>query len=150
MKITRILKTPLKQIVLLLLPVLCFFSCGTLPTEENVSKDLTPIEIKQLAQEEIDKGSRKNALAYYEILLNRYGSDLGIRTAAEFEIAHIYISQKKWAIADDMLKTIITRYESIGGAELPPKYFVLAKNDYAKTQKHLAKKDKSKKAKEEN
>ncbi len=135
-------KINLKMTTIVLVGFICLLgitSCGTLPTEESVDPNLTPIEIKQLAQEEMDKGSKRNALAYYEILLNRYGSDMSVRSAAEFEIAHIYIKQKKWEDANALLKKIITRYESAGGAGLVPKYYVLAKKDYAKTQEHVSK-----------
>lgn len=45
-----------------------------------------------------------------------------------------------------MLKTIISRYETSGGASLSPKYYVLAKNDYARTQEYINKKKLRKKA----
>lgn len=126
-----------------------FFSCGTIPTEATVSPDLTPTELNQKAQEELDKGYIKSALAYYEILLNRYGQDVSVRTGAEYEIAHIYIKQKKWLEADRMLKMIINRYETAGGASISPKYYVLAKNDYAKTQEHIKTKKLNKNSTEE-
>lgn len=126
-----------------------FLSCGTIPTEATVSPDLTPTELNQKAQEELDKGYIKSALAYYEILLNRYGQDVSVRTGAEYEIAHIYIKQKKWLEADYMLKMIINRYETAGGASISPKYYVLAKNDYAKTQEYIKTKKRNKKNTEE-
>ncbi|UTC67589.1 MULTISPECIES: hypothetical protein [unclassified Treponema] len=114
-------------------------SCAGLPTDETVPANLTPIELNQRAQEEIDKGYLKNALEYYKIVIKRYGNDASIRTAAEYEIAHIYVSQKNWLDADDMLKAIIDRYEMAGGAGLAPKYLVLAKKDYQKTQDYIKK-----------
>ncbi len=138
-------KNIFKLSICILSGMICLFSilsCGTMPTEETVAKDLTPIELKQLAQEEMDKGHTKYALAYYEILLKRYGSDMSIRSAAEFEIAHIYIKQKKMYKADELLEDIIKRYESAGGAGLVPKYYVLAKKDYKITQEYISKKGK--------
>lgn len=119
-----------------------FISCGSIPTVDTVPPNLTPTEIKQLAQEEFDKGNNRNSMAYYEILIMRYGSDISIRTSAEFEIAHILLKRKKWAEADQMLETIIARYESTGGAAITPKYYILAKNDYKITQAKLKKKAK--------
>lgn len=127
--------------------VICL-SCGTIPTEATVSPDLTPTELNQKAQEELDKGYTKSALAYYEILLNRYGQDASVRTGAEYEIAHIYIKQKKWLEADRILKMIISRYETAGGASIAPKYYVLAKNDYAKIQEYIKTKKLDKKTTE--
>ncbi len=138
-------KITLRMTTIVLAGLICVLgitSCGSLPTEKTVAPNLTPIEIKQLAQEEMDNGSRRNALAYYEILLNRYGSDMSVRSAAEFEIAHIYIKQRKWKKADELLEKIIKRYESAGGAGLVPKYYVLAKKDYEKTQAKIGKKKK--------
>lgn len=140
------IKTAGKAVVLLC-AFLCavMTACGTLPTNENIPPNLTPTELKQRAQEQFDKGNNRKALAYYEILLIRYGSDISVKTAAEFEIAHILIKQKKWAKADEMLEAIIARYESAGGAGITPKYYVLAKNDYAQTQAQLQKRNFSKK-----
>ena len=115
------------------------FSCSSLPTDETVPANLTPIELNQRAQAELDKGSLRNALEYYKIVIKRYGTDASTRTAAEYEIAHIYISQKKWLEADDMLKAIIDRYEMAGGAGLAPKYLILARKDYKKTQEYIQK-----------
>lgn len=115
------------------------FSCSSLPTDETVPGNLTPIELNQRAQEELDNGYLRNALEYYKIVIKRYGSDSSIRTAAEYEIAHIYITQNKWLEADDMLKAIIDRYEMAGGAGLAPKYLVLARKDYKKTQEYIQK-----------
>ena len=59
-------------------------------------------------------------------------ADLGARTAAEFEIAHLRLKAKKWADATARLDAIIARYETTGGAGIPPEYLVLAKNDRAR------------------
>ncbi|UTC61881.1 hypothetical protein E4O00_02765 [Treponema sp. OMZ 788] len=131
------------------------FSCSSLPTDETVPANLTPIELNQRAQEEVDNGYLRNALEYYRIVIKRYGNDPSIKTAAEYEIAHIYINQKKWLEADDMLKAIIERYETAGGAGLAPKYLVLARKDYKRTQEHIQKynlrktKDKTEKTEEQ-
>ncbi|EMB24050.1 hypothetical protein [Treponema denticola] len=138
------------NLLILTAAISLLFSCSSLPTDETVPANLTPIELNQRAQAELDNGSLRNALEYYKIVIKRYGSDASTRTAAEYEIAHIYISQKKWLEADDMLKAIIDRYEMAGGAGLAPKYLVLARKDYKRTQeciqKHnLRKKDTQKK-----
>lgn len=124
--------------------ILCLFiSCKTFPTNKNVAENLTPTELKQLAQNEFDKGFSRRAMAYYQILIDRYGTDMSIRISGEYEIAHLNLRKKKWAQAEKMLKQIIERYESSGGAGLVPKYYVLAKNDYAKIQARNNKKNKN-------
>ncbi len=146
------LNNRLKMNAFFYLPICLFFSllisCGTVPSEENVPPNFTPSELNQKAQEELDEGRVRNALAYYRILVNRYGQDMSVRTGAEYEIAHIYIKQKKWVEADDILKTILNRYEAAGGATLPPKYYILVKKDYARTREYLTKKNGKKKNEE--
>ena len=127
------------NLLILTAAISLLFSCSSLPTDETVPANLTPIELNQRAQAELDNGSLRNALEYYKIVIKRYGSDASTRTAAEYEIAHIYISQKKWLEADDMLKAIIDRYEMAGGAGLAPKYLVLARKDYKRTQEYIQK-----------
>ena len=127
------------NLLILTAAISLLFSCSSLPTDETVPANLTPIELNQRAQAELDNGSLRNALEYYKIVIKRYGNDASIRTAAEYEIAHIYISQKKWLEADDMLKAIIDRYEMAGGAGLAPKYLILARKDYKKTQEYIQK-----------
>lgn len=123
--------------------ILCFIviSCKSFPTNKNVPENLTPTELKQLAQTEFDKGFSRRAMAYYQIMIDRYGTDMSIRISGEYEIAHLNLRKKNWAQAEKMLKQIIERYESSGGAGLVPKYYVLAKNDYAKIQARNSKKN---------
>lgn len=144
MKKNKVLKT---NIAIFAFTCFCgiFMSCRSIPTESTVSQDLTPSEINQLAQGELDSGYTKHALAYYNILISRYGGDSSTRTGAEYEIAHILIKQKKWLEADSMLQTIIKRYESAGGAGISPKFYILTKNDYAKTQEYIKRKNLNKK-----
>ena len=42
------------------------------------------------------------------------------------------LKKKAWADAATRLDAIIERYDSTGGAGLPPEYLVLAKNDRAR------------------
>ena len=54
-------------------------------------RNLTPIELNQRAQAELDNGSLRNALEYYKIIIKRYGSDASsplftIRAALPVEI----------------------------------------------------------------
>ncbi|HNQ97632.1 MAG TPA: hypothetical protein PKH81_06050, partial [Treponemataceae bacterium] len=88
--------------------------------------------LSQSGQAALDESNFKAAEVYYQLIIDRYGSDPAARTAAEFEIAHMRLKQKKWADARSRLETIIARYEEAGGAGLPPEYLVLAKNDLSK------------------
>ncbi len=107
-------------------------SCMTVPDPESVPEDLSVAELNQKAQEASDESNYKAAEVYYNLILERHGADSATATAAEFEIAHIRIKRNQYADAAQRLKTIIARYETSGGAELPPEYLVLARNDLAR------------------
>lgn len=113
----------------------CLFaavSCATVPDPESVPQDLTVPELNRLAQDAIDDNNDKAAEVYYTLIIDRFGSDPAVLTAAEFEIAHIRVKNEKYSDAARRLQTIISRYEATGGAGLPPEYLVLARNDLAK------------------
>lgn len=113
----------------------CLFaavSCATVPDPESVPQDLTIPELNRLAQDAIDNNNEKAAEVYYTLIIERFGSDPAVLTAAEFEIAHIRIKEENYPDAAQRLQTIISRYEATGGAGLPPEYLVLARNDLAK------------------
>jgi len=106
--------------------------CKTVPDPESVPPDASVAELSQLGQSALDDDNYKAAEVYYQIIIDRYGSDMGSRTAAEFEIAHLRMKKKDWADAKARLEAIIARYETTGGAELPPEYLVLARNDLSR------------------
>jgi len=106
--------------------------CASVPNPASIPKELTIAELSQKGQTAIDDNNEKAAEVYYRLIIERFGTDAGALTGAEFEIAHIRIKQKKWADAKTMLEAIVSRYESSGGAGLPPEYLILAKNDLSK------------------
>ena len=107
-------------------------SCMTVPDPESVPDGLSVAELNLKAQESIDESNYKAAEVYYNLILERYGADPATATSAEFELAHIRIKRKDYADAAQRLNTIIARYETSGGAGLPPEYLVLARNDLAR------------------
>ena len=109
--------------------LLTMSGCMSVPNPAVIPTDKTVAELNQSAQTAFDKSKYRAAEVYYQTVIDRYGSDLGVLTAAEFEIAHLRMKKKAWADAKTRLETIIARYESTGGAGLPPEYLVLAKND---------------------
>jgi outer membrane protein assembly factor BamD (BamD/ComL family) len=127
--------------------VLAGAGCASIPTAAQIPEGMSVIELSQKGQECIDDSNYKAAEVYYQVIIDRFGTDSASLTAAEFEIAHIRIKQKKWADATARLTDIITRYESAGGAGLPPEYLVLAKNDLARVQAATAVKAKQSKDK---
>jgi hypothetical protein len=106
--------------------------CMSVPDPSSIPADVTVNQLKQKGQEAFDYNNLKAAEVYYQIIIDRFGTDMSALTAAEFEIAHLRIKEKKWTDARTRLETIIARYDGEGGATLPPEYLVLAKNDLAR------------------
>jgi len=111
--------------------VLIISGCMTVPKPADIPADQTVIQLSQKGQEALDKSNYKAAEVYYQLIIDRYGTDAAALTAAEFEIAHIKIKQKNYADAKTMLEAIVARYEAAGAVGLKPEYLVLAKNDLA-------------------
>jgi len=55
-----------------------------------------------------------------------------VLVAAEYEIAHIRIKQKKWVEAKEMLDRIVSYYDGTDLSVLPPHYKKLALIDLKK------------------
>ena len=132
MKLTKMkfTTTSLRNLFFIAGASLVFFSgCKSVPDPAKLAPEMTVIELSQKGQEALDSNNYKAANVYYQVIIDRYGTDTGVLTAAEFEIAHIFLKKKNWEKAKPMLETIISRYETTGGASLPPEYLVLARND---------------------
>lgn len=124
--------------VCVLLFLLFFFSCASVPKEENVPHSMEVIDLIQKAQEAFEINNYRGAKKWYEIILNRFGDDISVRVEAEYEIAHILTKQKKWKEAYIRLKALIARYEEKGGMRLPQEFYKLAKMDAEKVVKKLS------------
>lgn len=122
---------------------LAIAGCASVPDPSEIPQETTVLELSQLGQEAIDDSNYKAAEVYYQTIIDRYGSDPAALTAAEFEIAHLRMKKKEWADAKARLEAIIARYETAGGASLPPEYLVLAKNDLARIPADKSATDKS-------
>lgn len=106
--------------------------CMSVPDPASIPADSSVAELSQLGQSALDANNYKAAEVYYQTIIDRYGTDMGAVTAAEFEIAHLRVKKNDWADAKPRLEAIIARYETTGGADLPPEYLVLARNDLAR------------------
>lgn len=104
-------------------------SCATVPDPASIPPDLSVAELNLRAQNALDSNNLKAAEVYYQLILNRFGTDLSVLTAAEFEIAHLRVRQKRWDEAREMLEEIMSRYHDNEPNTLPAKYYVLARND---------------------
>ena len=106
--------------------------CSSVPDPATIPPETSVAELSQRGQSALDENNYKAAEVYYQIIIDRFGGTPEAVVSAEFEIAHIRIKQKKWNDAKGRLEAIIERYETTGGAGLPPEFLVLARNDYKK------------------
>lgn len=118
-----------------------FTGCMSVPDPATVPVELSIAELNQQGQKAFDASNYKAAEVYYQLIIDRYGTDLSALTGAEFEIAHLRIKRKAWDDAKLRLDAIIARYAESGGTGLPPEYLVLAKNDLARIPAAEAKKE---------
>jgi len=105
-------------------------SCAS--TKAEVPYEASDREIVQMAQEAFVSGDNDGALYYYETLLMRYGSSLSVYVEGKYEIAHIYLKQKRYAEAKEIYLEILDIYQSSAYGSLPGSYRKLAQNDLAK------------------
>lgn len=112
--------------------LLAVSGCASVPDPATVPAELSVAELSQRGQAAFDDKNNKACEVYYQLIIDRYGTNLAPLTAAQYEIAHLRMREKKWDDAKARLETIIARYDGVGGAGLPPEYLVLAKNDLAR------------------
>ncbi len=113
--------------------LLCLSSCMTAP--KSVPEDATVEDLTLLGQQSLDISNYKAAEVYYSTIIQRYGSDITVLVAAEYEIAHIRIKQKRWDEAEDILTRIVSYYDDAAPDMLPPHYKKLALIDLEKIPK---------------
>lgn len=111
------------------------FSCKS--QEIEVAPEATSLEIIQLAQTAFDKRKKDDAIKYYEILLQRYGMNPAIYVEARYEIAHIYVKQKKYKDAEPILLELKEIYDSSAPGALPGAYRKMSMKDLEKVQDKL-------------
>ena len=105
---------------------------GCQSTPSDVPYDLTAREIVQKAQNASNNGNNKAAEVYYRTLIERYGNDTAVYIEGNFEIAHIYVKQKKYAEAAGLLQEILSIYETSQPGQLPAQFKKLANIDLKK------------------
>lgn len=118
---------------LLLAATLCalLISCRSVNVNE-VLDDAGSLEIIQLAQTELDAGNTEGALAYYELLLRRFGTNLSVYVEGRFEIGHIYYKEQDFDRAEPILEEVVEIYAASEAGELPGAFRKLAQNDLDK------------------
>lgn len=111
--------------------VAALVSCASGKVQE-LPVEMTKLEIVQQAQTAFDSGKADLAIHYYETLLKRYGMETDVYIEGNFEIAHIYVKQKKYEKALPKLLEIKEIYASALPGTLPGSYKKLTEIDLAK------------------
>ena len=114
------------------LAVIFVVSCASIPKE--IPLELSAKELNQKAQEYTASEKYAGAEVYYKTLIQRYGMDTSVLIPAEFELAHVYIKQKKYDKAKPLLEKVLSYYE-VDATNLPREYKKLAQIDLNKIPK---------------
>jgi TolA-binding protein len=92
----------------------------------DISQEATADKLIQLGQEASDKNSYDQALQYYQVVIDRFSTQIDNVCAAEYEVAFIHYKQKKYGIARQELNVLIARYDEPDAELLPGEYKILA------------------------
>jgi outer membrane protein assembly factor BamD (BamD/ComL family) len=116
----------LKSYSLLIVSIACFAlaSCKTPP--EVLPETLTAQELIQRGQDAYDKGKNADALRYFSTVIDRYGTDTSLYIEARYEIAHLFMKEKKYEAAIPILEEIRDLYPKAEPGTLPASYEKLA------------------------
>ena len=107
-----------------------FFSCSTLP--KDIDEDLTASQLIQRGQDAAALKKYRTAEAYYNKVVERFGTDQKRYVEAKYEIANMNRKRKKYTPAYNGFQEIISIYENAPYGMLPPAYKKLAKIELAK------------------
>ena len=116
-------------VALVLFVIIFVVSCASIP--KDIPLELSAKELNQKAQECTAAENYAGAEVYYKTLIQRFGMDTSVLIPAEFELAHVYIKQKKYDKAKPVLERVLSYYEVDNGS-LPRQYQKLALVDLAK------------------
>lgn len=109
--------------------VLALTSCSSTLV---ISDSMSAPELIQHGQSEFENGNYKNALLYYNTVIDRYGNDGPSFVEAYYEIGHIYMKQKKYEEAVKTFDEILKIYDSVGYGMLPAAFKKLSQLELAK------------------
>ncbi len=105
-----------------------FISCMSI---KEIPLEKTSAQIIQMGQDASTSGYYKSAVFCFNTALDRYGNDPSVFAEAKYELAHIYIKQKKYEAAYDIIMELQNIYDYYPTV-LPPAYKKLANIALAK------------------
>jgi len=112
------------------------FSCKSTPVV--ISDDMTTKELIQKGQDAYQNNKYKNALAYYQAVVERSGDDKSAYIEARYEIGHLYMKQKKYKLAEPIFQEIKDMFLNSVPGTLPAAYNKLADIELAKIPERKA------------
>jgi outer membrane protein assembly factor BamD (BamD/ComL family) len=109
----------------LLLLVLCvLLACKT--KAETIPEDLPKETYFKIGNELKNKNKYKEAIEYFEIVIDRFPDDMEIVLNAQYEIALIHYKMKEYKTALLLFDELIEAYNAPDAAYFPRSFLVLA------------------------
>ncbi|MDE5899032.1 MAG: tetratricopeptide repeat protein [Treponemataceae bacterium] len=102
---------------------LAAFSCHSVP---DIPMDATATQLIQAGQDALEIPNYAAAEAYYKAVVQRYGMDTAIYIEARYELAHMYLKQKRYEEAYEILSEIQEIFANAEPGVLPAAYKKLA------------------------
>ncbi len=122
----------IKTITILTFVALTFLSCAS---NEQIPDDLTAQQLIQQGQTAFESSDYKLALRYYNAVLERFPDDRAVCVESKYEIGHLYMKQKKYAMAKPIFQELLDLYANTLPGELPAAYQKLAQLEMEKINK---------------
>jgi outer membrane protein assembly factor BamD (BamD/ComL family) len=115
----------MKLSILVLFALIPLFGLGACASGPQPTDETTPEELVQYAQEAMDHNRYKQALGYYELILERFPGNDYMTCTAEYEIAFIHYKQKKYEEARFEFQALLERYNTPDEELLPAQFKIL-------------------------
>ncbi len=104
--------------------LLLLTACNTVP--KNIPDSMTAQELIQNGQSNFESGNYKAAYAYYNKAATDYADWPQFYIEARYEIAHLYLKQKKYKEAEPIFKEIRLMYDNAAPGTYPAAFNKLA------------------------
>ncbi len=105
-------------------------SCSS--SKVAIPDSLSAQELIQKGQTAFDNNQYKLSLRYYNAAIERFGSRGAIYVEASYEIAHVYMKQKKYEEALPILRSLEAIFNNTAPGALPAAYKKLTQIELAK------------------
>jgi outer membrane protein assembly factor BamD (BamD/ComL family) len=112
------------QFALIVLGFALLAACASRPV--SIPDDITAEELIQRGQEASDRNRYKQSLQYYEVILDRFPTNIDLLCAAEYEIAFIHYKQKLYSQSRSEFEELLARYDDSDAELLPPQFKILS------------------------